>query len=486
MSTSEPPASVSGPVADGAGAGLWARFLGRGLTHARHGWLRVRAPWPGRLRSVRATAETLSLAYWVRSRLPWRALPARLLDLLRASRHTRNEQLRRLIGRDVAPYLAAPGAEIWRRERIGIERYRGLVKPSWNQLSCSLVLKEPGPNGEKGVLYSSFESNWTRLIEHFDAARFLSEYYLVGASSGSPIDCAPLAQFAGLSRDPVFIGISNPGDVPICRLYSPAVEPLEIMACDWVDPADYRPKPHAGRSIDILMVANWLAVKRHWLLFEALRDMPRNLRIVLVGRAGKGRTEQTIREEARAFGAPQDLEIYSEIPPAQVRDLQCDARISVLLSYREGSCVAPVESMFADTPVAMMRDAHIGSKAYVNEHTGVILERRGLARSLMAFLERGNSFRARQWALDHITCHHSTRKLNEQLRRHAGKTGAPWTRDIVPLCWRYVPCCTRAEDEPRIRAGAERLWREHGIQIPRPTYRKGMGTVWIAPGDPEW
>ena len=463
-----------------------ARLLGRALEHAKSFLIRIRAPWPGRLRSVRAIAEMLSLAYWVRSRLPWRALPARLLDLLRASRHTRNEQLRRLIGGDVAPYLTMPRGGIWRLEQIGVGKYRTQGRRPRNQLHCSLVLKEPGSNGEKGVLYSSFESNWVRLVEHENAARFFSEYYLVGASSGSPIDCGSMAQFTGLSRDPVFIGISNPGDVPICRLYGPVVEPVEIMACDWQDPADYRPAARAGRRIDVLMVANWLAVKRHWLLFEALRDMPRNLRIVLVGRAGQGRTEQTILEEARAFGARQDLEIHSEIPPAQVRELQCDARISVLLSYREGSCVAPVESMFADTPVAMMRDAHIGSKAYVNEHTGAIVERRGLARSLMAFLERSDTFRARQWALDHITCHHSTRKLNEQLSRHAAKTGVPWTRDIVPMCWRYVPCCTRAEDEPQVRAGAERLWTEHGIQIPRPTYRKGVGTVWIPPGDPEW
>ena len=361
-----------------------------------------------------------------------------------------------------------------------------MIEPPHNRLLCSLVLKEPGPGGEKGVLYSSFEFNWVPLVQHGDAARFLSEYYFVGASSGSPIDCAPFAQFAGLSQDPLFVGISNVADIPICRLYSPVVEPVEIMACDWINPEDYQPKPHAGRKIDILMVASWLAVKRHWLLFEALRDMPRNLRVVLVGRSGGGRTEDVIREECRAFGAKQDLKIYSEIPPAGVRKLLCDARISVLFSYREGSCVAPVESMFADTPVAMMDDAHIGSKAYINADTGVILRRRGLARSLMHFLDGSHTFHARKWALDHVSCHQSTRKLNELLRRHANKTGAPWTRDIVPLCWRYVPACTYQKDEMRTRAAAERVAREHGILIPRSIYRKGIGTVWISPGDPDW
>ena len=453
----------------------------------KYAWIRMRAPWPGWLRSVRAISEALSSYYWVLSRLPWRALPKRLLDLLRASRYTTHPQLRRLIRRAVAPYLAGPGSSIWRREQIGLARYQSLGDLRRKELTCSLVLKEPGPNGEKGVLYSSFEYNWMRLLRHYDAARFLSEYYLVGASSGSPVDCVPFAHFAGLARSPIFIGISNFGDIPICRLYSPVIEPVEIMACDWADPADYRPKPHSDRRIDILMVANWLPVKRHWLLFEALREMPRDLRVVLVGRSGGGgRTEERIREECNAFGAKQDIAIYSEIPPEGVRELQCDARISLLFSYREGSCVAPVESMLADSPVGMMSDAHIGSKAYVNEWTGVILKRRGLARSLMEFLDRSSTFRAREWALDHITCHHSTRKLNQQLSRHAAKSGTPWTRDIVPMCWRYVPACIYPEDEGRTRAGAERLWREYGIPVPRPAYQKGIGTIWISPGEPNW
>jgi len=41
-----------------------------------------------------------------------------------------------------------------------------------------------------------------------------------------------------------------------------------------------------------------------------------------------------------------------------------------VLSRREGSCVVVAESMFADTPVALLDNAVIGSRAFINDQTG--------------------------------------------------------------------------------------------------------------------
>jgi glycosyltransferase involved in cell wall biosynthesis len=332
-------------------------------------------------------------------------------------------------------------------------------------ITTSLVLKAPGPNGERGVLYSSFEYNWVRLVRHYDARRFFREYYLVGASSWSPGDVAAFGHISGLSPDPVFVGVSNKRDIEGYRVAQGVIEPVPLMACDWVDPDFYVPKPHAERSIDILMVANWLRLKRHWMLFEALRRMPKQFRVVLVGRNAEGRTEETLRAEARAFGAPQQLEIYTNIPPDQVAELQCSARISVLFSQQEGSCVAPVESMFANTPVAMMKSGVVGSMAHVNEHTGVLVSRAGLSRALMSLHERSGDMNPRKWAVDNISCHKSSARLNEILRAYAESVGHPWTQNIAPLCWRYVPSYVKPEDEVRLAPELDRLAREHGIEL---------------------
>jgi glycosyltransferase involved in cell wall biosynthesis len=409
-------------------------------------------------------SELHGLALMAKARLPV-GRRARLSALLTAGRRLRLRLARRWLKRELAPFVAGNATGACREERVEWDRYFRDFDIGQKALTTSLLLKEPGPGGEKGVLYSSFEYNWMRLVVHYDARRFFDQYYLVGASSWSPMDYASLANLAGLSPDPVFIGVSNVTDVADCQVMAPAIQALPLMACDWINPAYYTPRARSEREIDILMVANWMPFKRHWLLFEALKDMRRDLRVVLIGRNGPGRTEKELRAEARAHGARQDIEYLTDVGIEEVTAHQCNARVAVLLSQREGSCVSTTECFFAGTPVAMMRDAHVGSKAYINERTGILMARRGLARTLSRFLEESDRFTPRAWAEERITCFDSSRRLNQILRAHARRSGQPWTRDIAPLCWRYVPAYADPADEPRLAPAVERLRAEHGLEL---------------------
>jgi glycosyltransferase involved in cell wall biosynthesis len=304
-----------------------------------------------------------------------------------------------------------------------------------------------------------------RLLAHHDARRFFERYLLVGASSWSPPDYAVFANFAGLSEDPLFIGISNVADLETYAVMAPTVQAVPLMACDWVDASMYAPKPRAERSIDLLMVAHWAPFKRHWLLFEALRKLPRDLRIVLIGRDAEGRTERELRAEARAFGVRQDLEVVKNVSIEEVAAYQCDAKVAVQLSQREGSCVAVTEAMFADTPVAMMRDAHVGAKAHVNAETGRLFSRSELPHGLARMLEGDVPHSPRRWALANITAQRSSERLNTQLRDHELRAGRPWTSDVAPLCWRYVPDYLDPADRARLAPGVDELKQEHGVQL---------------------
>src|SRR5262245_12061690 len=362
---------------------------------------RVRYAWE-QLTDHRFVSESLAHLYLAKGSLGFNSEAQRLDALFRACRLTRSSAARRLLRVQLEPYLIGPKTDLARRARVGWARYYGSFGRIGSQkdLTTSLVLKAPGPGGEKGVLYSSFEYNWMRLLAHHDAAAVLRDYYLVGATSGARNDYAAMAAFSGLSDDPLFIGVSNLADLEPLRILRPVIEPLPIMASDWVNPDHFVPKPHRQRTIDILMVAAWSELKRHWLLFEALRDMPRNLRVVLVGRNDVGRTEREIRAEARAFGAYQDLELHTNLEIDQVYALQCNARISTIFTKREGSCVAVPESLSAGTPVAMMEEAYIGSKAYINNRTGILVRRSGLAQQLQRFLEESERFTPREWAIE--------------------------------------------------------------------------------------
>jgi glycosyltransferase involved in cell wall biosynthesis len=429
----------------------------------------LRARLHGRLGQGRVLSELAGAWLIVRYRLGLGALDRRVYALLVACRRISTGWLRRWLRAELEPWLRSDRAEVLRAGRIAdAHRRRDVAKTA---LTTSLLIKEPGPDGEKGVLYSSVEDNWARLLVHHDARRFLNEYLLVGASSWSPTDYTVLAGFAGLSDDPIFVGISNQGDISDYSVLHPVVAPVPVMASDWINPEFYAPKPHPRREIDIVMVANFARFKRHWVLFQALRRMRRDARVALIGIRGPGRGETELREEAKAFGVSQELEILTNASIDVVTAYQCNARTSVILSAREGSCVAVTESFFADTPVAMMRTAHIGSRAYINECTGVLLDDGDLARQLSAFIERSGSFRPRRWALDHVTCFHSTKRLNALLRDHCVRAGRPWTRDITPMCWRYVPSYVNESDEREMKPALDRLRETHGIELERFVYQ---------------
>jgi len=115
----------------------------------------------------------------------------------------------------LAHWLAPARAPVWREKQIGWQRYHGDFADIKRlpKLNATLLIKEPGARGEKGVLYSSFEYNWMKIIINHDARAFFRDYILVGATSWSPSDYAVFANLCGLSSDPMFIGTCNPSDL---------------------------------------------------------------------------------------------------------------------------------------------------------------------------------------------------------------------------------------------------------------------------------
>jgi glycosyltransferase involved in cell wall biosynthesis len=384
---------------------------------------------------------------------------------LRASAYRRSSPgvLRRQLESHLSAWLEPPRADIWRREKIGWQRFRtDLVTKA---LDRCIILKSPTDGGEKGVLYVSFEHNWLRLIEHYDLPKLMERYFVVVASSWSPPDFAVLWALANIGPDPIFLQISNQADMEMHQLFQHNIQALPIMASDWINPEFYRPRPQHERQIDILMVAGWSTLKRHWLLFRALRKMRRDLRVVLIGQNSEGRTADDVWHEAKAFGIADRIEIVRDVAIERVTSHQCNSKISVVLSAREGSSVVVAESFFADAPVAMMYNAHIGSRAYINSQTGVLIRPKTMAAQLSELVERSASYGPRAWAMANITCFHSTSKLNSPLREYCSERGMPWTRDIVPFCWRPDPIYVNDTDDSRMKSAYRDLYGRHGVVV---------------------
>src|SRR5208337_4855289 len=100
----------------------------------------------------------------------------------------------------------------------------------------------------------------------------------------------------------LFSLISHAEEVDVLPAISPNYAVVPLYASSWVDPRRFQPLPRSQRDVDLIMVANFAKFKRHFALFGALRHLPRQLRVLLIGQDQDGRTAETIRDEARCYG----------------------------------------------------------------------------------------------------------------------------------------------------------------------------------------
>ena len=333
------------------------------------------------------------------------------------------------------------------------------------RLTRAAILKRRIGPREKGVLFISFEDQWVKLLHHADLRSFARDYDLVVAPSWSPPHSLINCVFAHAYPGPLFTLISNPQDMEILPRLAPNYIVLPLLASSWVNPNLFRPRPRQERDIDLVMLANWGKFKRHHVLFKALWDLPADLRVVIIGREQDSRTIETVRAEARYYGVEGRVNLINDLTYEQVSETLCRSRVSVVLSRREGSCVAVAESLFADAPVGLLADAHIGSRLFINEATGVLLREQGLAAQLREFLERADAFRPRQWAEEHISCLRSTAILNEAIKKRALASGGEWTEDLVPFCWRPDPVHVYPEDRQRMEPERHIIQDRFGLDV---------------------
>ena len=268
---------------------------------------------------------------------------------------------------------------------------------------------------------------------------------------------------------------SSEDDYELCRSRHTDMVALPFQSSSWVNPDLYRAPDR--KDIDIIMVANFSEYKRHWHLFRALRDLPRDLRVVLVGVPLGGRTRETLLAEARTFGTSDRVEIHQAPPNEVVSDLLSRAKVFLALSAKEGSYISIAEALFSGTPVGLYGDAVIGSKAYINERTGVLFDRaQPLAPQIERFLERAASFSPDSWARANISSRVNGIRLNQLLRSRALERGEPWTRDLAPFhCRHFDFVYDRASDESDFAPVYDRVRRNYAITIERPAVAASRG-----------
>ena len=334
------------------------------------------------------------------------------------------------------------------------------------EIRKGIILKKPVDSREKGVLLIAFEDHWLRLLRYADLDKLAHDYHLVLGPTWSPPHDLPFLLAARMWPSTLFHLISSFNDIPAFQRLADNLVTVPLLSSSWVDPELFSAKKSVEKEFDIVMLANFATYKRHFLLFDALREMPDSTRVLLLGKPLEGRTEETIKAEADLYGVADRITIRRGLPDEEMVRAMRSAKVSVIMSGNEGSCVAVVEAMFADLPAGLMENAIVGSKAYVNERTGCLFKDKHLGRQLSAFVACYDRFSPREWVLrNHVSYVGSTTVLNNAIREAALAQGEKWTRDICEHHWRPNPTHVTDRDALEMREAYDKFETAYGVSL---------------------
>jgi glycosyltransferase involved in cell wall biosynthesis len=319
------------------------------------------------------------------------------------------------------------------RESLRIGQAAGIVSRPESLFGYRAIVLKAASEGEKGVLVVDYSYIFPVFAALFDLEAIARRYYIVLEPSWRGLCTADILSYSRYDF-PVFIETVEPRDTAFIERLGANFVTVPIAANWWVDHRLVRERPGVERDIDVIMVAAWSDVKRHWRFFKVLSDLRRRghrLKVTLVGyKSDKSR--QAIEDEARHFGILDQLSIYERLSLDEVGALLARSKVHVLWSRKEGSNRAIVEALFADVPIIVRDGLSYGYHyPYVNEATGCFAAEATLGDAILRVLESSEQYHPRDWVMANMTCQEATRMLEDSIRSVAVAAGEKWTRGLV-------------------------------------------------------
>lgn len=289
-----------------------------------------------------------------------------------------------------------------------------------NSVFRAIVLSMPRQHEgrlQKGVLLIKFTETFRFFFHLVDVPALLGFFRIVLEPSWSGY-CLPEILFWTRFEDQILVMASEQLDRDFLIGLQSNLMPTSVGAGDWVDYRVFRPLG-VERTNDVVYVANLTPIKRVHVLLSALRRAAKKgvtLRAVLV-LSSWGSDKAVFEQLVDFYGVRSQITVLMNLDHAAINEWLGRSRVSVLLSKKEGSNKTLFESMFADTPVLLLRDNVGVNKDYINEHTGRLVSEDELSDALISFSQgEYRNFSPRQWAIANIAPEISTMKLEDALR----------------------------------------------------------------------
>lgn len=312
-----------------------------------------------------------------------------------------------------------------------------------------LILKKPiHETGEKGVIALKYSPTFEHFPAVYNIVSITKEYRIVFEPSSYRNIDASIFLYSGLGQANLFQAAQN-DDITVLNRITSSIKTIDLGSGDWTDVHAFKPIS-SEKIFDVVMVASWLKLKRHEVLFESLNTLANKglkLRVALVGYP-MDMTREDIVDKAKKYGVDSYCEIYEQISPAEVAKIISASRMAVHLSKAEGTNKASYEALLCDVPLIVYKH-NIGFRnSYINDKTGILADDKELANAIEFILNRQDTFSPREWILKHSGHLNATYKLNRALKEIALEHGEPWTVDVVPK--KNGPNFLYAKEEDRI------------------------------------
>jgi len=283
---------------------------------------------------------------------------------------------------------------------------------------------------ERGVLIMKFNDTFTRLRQTCDMEKLLADYFIALELSyyGS---CNPqILQFLTYQDTRIVVGAVQALEHAFLSRLDGNIVPSNYSSSTWVYDKIFYPMD-VPKEYDCIVVAMWSDIKRHYLLFEAIRRInDPEYRACLVG-FPFGRTRADFEEMIDYYGIRHNVVIFDRIKQPELNELFNKSKVNLLLSSKEGGNKSIIEGFFAGVPGIVLSE-HIGIDLdWINDKTGLLVERRKLAEALQFFRTNYKQYDPRPWAMDNLSCRASTAHLENTLKDISKELGLPWTRPLA-------------------------------------------------------
>lgn len=275
-----------------------------------------------------------------------------------------------------------------------------------------LLILSPPKNGQKGVLIVKFSDYFKYFATIFDMDKIGEKFIVVVEPSSIGLFDLDLLCLSAFPCE-FIVETQEPDDSIFLNKLSVNFTPVELGANCWVDDRVFFHNVNVVKEYDVIMIAIFADVKRHYHLFEAMSKCQNQIKVALIG-VPWPKTIEAIKEEAKYYNVENNIVYFENIDQKDINDLLNKSKCFLLLSKKEGSNKSGIEALFANTPSYYLEGYNYGHHyPFINKKTGGFIH----PRHLDSFLKNidsiitENKFTPREWAEKNFSPQVSTSKL---------------------------------------------------------------------------